>query len=156
MRKIITISLTLLSLVSCSKSYNIDVISVKYIEYLNNNIESNDEYNVLVTEIETEDKTVYRMTASNNKLEKDDLPYRYFKYKKHYVLIFNLNKNTSEVIERNLEKVGLFKEDKTYFPLDNYPEWIFILCNNEKYLLFKDSWYRPLDEIEEINNFKCN
>src|SRR5690554_7722075 len=81
MRKIITISLTLLSLVSCSKSYNIDVISVKYIEYLNNNIESNDEYNVLVTEIETEDKTVYRMTASNNKLEKDDLPYRYFKYK---------------------------------------------------------------------------
>lgn len=156
MRKIFIMSLIIFSLVTCGKPNNIDRVAIKYIEYLNEDIEHNGMYNILITEIENKEKTIYRLSGSNNNLERENLPYKYFKNKEKYVFIFNSNKFASGVLEKKLEKEGLLEEYQLYFSLDNYPEWIFILCDNGKNLLFKDSWYRSLDEIEEINNFKCN
>lgn len=149
-------SLILFSLVSCGKPNNIDRVAIKYIEYLNEDIERNGKYNILITEIENKEKTIYRLSASNNNLERENLPYKYFKNKEKYVFIFNSNKFASGVLEKKLEKEGLLEEHQLYFSLDNYPEWIFILCDNRKHLLVKDSWYRPLEEIEEIKSFQCN
>jgi len=156
MRRILILYLTTLSLASCERPTRIENVAINYIKYLNNEIEHNGNYNIFITEIKNKDKTIYRLSASNNNIERDNLPFKYFKYKEKYIFIFNSSKYTTIALENELEKEGLFEEHHLFFILDNYPEWILITCDNEKYTLIKNSWYKPIEEINEINNFQCN
>lgn len=144
----------ILFFVNCGKRTTIKRVARNYINTIEaiENKETN--FNVFITEIEKEDQIIYRLNAMSSKLVKgEDLPYDFYKYRDHFVFLFNSEKVIDN--EEQLEKLGLFKTSDIFI-LEHNPEWILIKCNkNKNSFLFKEGWYRPLNKIQEIQNFKC-
>src|SRR5699024_4914165 len=156
MKKAILILFFLILFFSCEKPMLIDRVTIDYIKDIEKELRRNNGFNIFIEEIEKESKMIYRINSANLNLTKDNLPYDYYKIKTRYVFKFNIKEKISSIVIEDLENKRLFKDSNYYFNLEHNPEWIFILCDNGKHLLVKDSWYRPLEEIEEIKNFKCN
>ena len=144
----------ILFFVNCDKRSSIERIAENYIKTVEKINKKEYSFNVFITEIKVEDITIYRLNAMSSALIKgEDLPYNFYKYKDHFIFLFNSEKIVDN--QEKLESLGLFKK-QDIFILEHYPEWILIKCNktNRKFL-FKEGWYRPLNQIQEIQNFKC-
>lgn len=122
-----------------------------YIDFLKEGVET--EFNVFVRQVPYSNMKVFRINSGTFNLEPWDVPNTFYEYKNHYIFIFNLDSDPSENAEV-LSRLGLFDKNKK-FSEEDYDEWILIICDNEKYTLIKDSWYRSLDSIQLLNEFKC-
>lgn len=142
-------------LFSCNNVNMVDKVIIEYIISIEESNKRN--FNVFVLEIDEGEKSIIRINAGSLNLDRNNIPYNYYKYNNHYVFKFNPNRKSDLKMIEELEELNLFIEREDRLE-ENNGEWILVLCKNNKNKLFKAGkyWYRPLDEIEEINNFKCN
>lgn len=145
--------LIILSFSSCKKENIIESVSKEYVDYLSTQVDS--DFNVFIHEIASEDKRIFRITSGTFNLEKGQIPNDFFKYKEHYVFIFFNNQEVSPKNYISLKKKGLYIEKKSFFTEEDYDEWILTLCSHGKFKVFKNTWYRPLDDLIEVKDWKC-
>lgn len=141
-------------LFSCSDINVVDKVIIEYILFVEENNKRN--FNVFVLEIDQGEKSIIRINAGNLNLDRNKIPYNYYEYNNHYVFKFNPNKKVNLNMVKQLEELNLFTEREDRLE-ENNGEWILVLCENNKNKLFKDGkyWYKPLNELNEISNFKC-
>lgn len=126
--------------------------SKDYIDSLSKDVKV--DFNVFVREVPSNDKTVFRINSGTYNLNQGEIPNSYFEYKDHYVFIFYQDSLPKENVEK-LKKKGLFKEKKSFYSEEDYDEWVLAFCDEKNYILIKDAWYRPLDSLEKLKEFKC-
>ncbi len=143
----------IVSFCSCKNENIIESVSKDYIDYLSTQVES--DFNVFIHEVALEDKRIFRISSGTFNLEKDQIPNDFFKYKGHYVFIFLDNEEVSQENYIFLKNKGLYKEKESYFTEEDYDEWILALCSQGEFKIFKNTWYRPLDDLIEVKDWKC-
>lgn len=136
----------------CSENQLINQTSKDYIDFLRKDVKV--DFNVFVREVSSINKEVYRINSGTYNLQPGEIPNFFFEYKNHYVFIFYQDSVSQGNVEE-LRNRGLYKDKESFYSEEDYDEWILAVCNEKKYTLIKDSWYRPLDSLESLQNFEC-
>lgn len=150
--KIIIKVLCLLCVFGCNENKLIHQTSKDYVDFLSKDVKA--DFNVFVREVPSVNRRVFRINSGTYNLKPGEIPNSFFEYKDHYVFIFYEDSTSLENVDK-LRNKGLYEVKESFYTEEDYDEWILAICNENKYTLIKDSWYRPLDSLEALQNFRC-
>lgn len=151
--KSLILVLSFFCLVGCTDNNLIEQTSKDYIDFLSKDV--NADFNVFVREVISENNEVFRFNSSTHNLKSGEVPSSFLEYKNRYIFFFYLD-SISSVNVQELKDRGLYTVKEGLYSEEDYDEWILAVCDEKKYTLIKDSWYRPLDSLEKLQNFQCN
>ncbi|MEP1150499.1 MAG: hypothetical protein ABJH08_02120 [Balneola sp.] len=145
--------------ISCSAITKQDIVVETATLYIKEtNIREVDD--LYIYKLNYNNKDVFRISPLEQIKSVNDgfLPYEIKKKKEHYLLMFDINKQSIDVNnipDKLIIRRANYNEGDiiiTYNP----EEWILVLCQNSmKHSIIRDAQYVPLDNLVELQDIKC-